>query len=57
MQENHPLGVRMHEARHPKPVGIGWEGKWEGISGWRQPMYTYDQFIQMHDKNHHNIVK
>jgi len=50
----------MYDAGQPKPVtpgGIGWEGRWEGDSGWRGHGYPCDGFILMYGTNHHNIVK
>ena len=58
-----PPGSSLHEILQArilewlKSGGTGWGGRCEGVSGWSGQMYTYGQFILMHGKNHHNIVK
>ena len=38
------------------PWGMGWEGRWEGGSGWGEHMYIHGWFMWIYSKNHHNIV-
>ena len=38
------------------PWGMGWEGRWEGGSGWGEHMYIHGWFMWIYGKNHHNIV-
>ena len=52
-----------YDAGHPKPVLFaslkGWsgEGGKSRVQGGRGHVYIYGEFMLMHGKNHHNIVK
>ena len=40
-----------------QPRGVGWEGRWEGVSKGRGYMYTYGCFMLMFDRKQQNSVK
>ena len=40
-----------------QPRGVGWGGRWEGVSKRKGYMYTYDRFLLRFDRKHHNSVK
>ena len=41
-----------------RPPGVmGWGEGWDGGSGGREHMYVYGQFMFIHTRGHHNIVK
>ena len=37
--------------------GVGWAGRWKGISKMRGYMYTYGQFMLKFDRKQQNSVK
>ena len=37
--------------------GVGWGGRWEGVSKWRGYMYTYGWFMLRFDRKQQNYVK
>ena len=40
-----------------QPRGVGWEGRWEGVSKGRGYMYTYGWFMLRFDGKQQNFVK
>ena len=40
-----------------QPRGMGWEGKWEGVSKGRGYMYTYGRFTLRFDRKQQDSVK
>ena len=40
-----------------QPRAVGWGERWEGDSGGRAHMYTYDWFMVMFDEKQQNSVK
>ena len=40
-----------------KPRGVGWGGRWEGVSKEREYMYTYGWFMLRFDRKQQNSVK
>ena len=39
-----------------QPRGVGWGGRWEGVSDGRGYMYTYGWFTLMFDRKQQNSV-
>ena len=40
-----------------QPRGMGWGGRWEGLTRETGYMYTYGWFMLIYGRNQHNIVK
>ena len=40
-----------------QPRGMGWGGRWEGVSKGRGYVYTYGLFMLRFDRKHQNSVK
>ena len=40
-----------------QPRGVGWKGRWEGVSKSGGYMFAYDWFILKFDRKQHNSVK
>ena len=40
-----------------QPRGVGWGGRWEGISKGRRYIYTYGWFLLRFDRKQQNSVK